>query len=67
MNIKALRIKKGIKQKDLAKSLGISSAYLCELENQKKTNPNINLLMRLSQELGVSINEILPKKSRNET
>lgn len=59
MEIRELRIKKGIKQKELAKHLNITSAYLCELEKKKKTNPSIDLITRIANALDVSVDEIL--------
>lgn len=58
-NIKLIRKSKKIKQSDLAKSSGISRAYLSELENGKKTNPSTDVLMRIANALDVSIAELM--------
>ncbi len=59
MEIRELRKRKGMKQNELAKSLNITSAYLCELEKKKKTNPSIDLITRIANVLEVSVDEIL--------
>lgn len=62
MQIRELRKKAGIHQNTLAARVGITSAYLCELESEKKKNPNIQLLMSIANELGVSIEALVGKK-----
>lgn len=55
--IKLLRIKAGIKQKDLAKKLQISSNYLSLVENDKR-EPSISLIERIAKALDVPISYI---------
>lgn len=53
--LKAIRIQKGITQKDLAKRLGISQSYLCKLENKElyRIKANVELIDSLSRELNL--------------
>lgn len=55
--VKLLRINAGIKQKDLAKRLNISSNYLSLIENNKR-EPSISLIERVSEELDVPVSYI---------
>lgn len=55
--IKLLRTNVGIKQKDLAKKLQISSNYLSLVENGKR-EPSISLIERMAKELDVPISYI---------
>jgi transcriptional regulator with XRE-family HTH domain len=63
MQIRQLREQKGITQKKLAELSGITPAYLCDLEKGGKRNPSIDVLMRLANSLGVSIDTLLGKKA----
>ncbi|QEH68614.1 helix-turn-helix transcriptional regulator [Cellulosilyticum sp. WCF-2] len=53
--IKIARIEIGLKQKDLAKDLGISQNYLGQLENNKAKNPSLKLMRDISNRLGYSV------------
>ncbi|MDF2612875.1 MAG: putative phage transcriptional regulator [Clostridia bacterium] len=55
IDIKIARIKKGIKQQDLARELGISKQYLGKLENGKATNPSRELMLKLSEVLDTDV------------
>ena len=50
--IKLLRISVGLKQRELANKLGISSNYLSLIESNKR-EPSLNLLKSLSKELNI--------------
>ena len=46
-------------QSNLAKRLGISKSYLCKLEKHPSNcNPNINFILKLSNELDLDPTEI---------
>jgi putative transcriptional regulator len=51
--IKAERVKRGIKQVDLAKKVGITPQYLHLIEIGK-VEPRRNLIIAMSKELGMS-------------
>lgn len=53
-NVKLLRIAAGLKQKELAERLGVSSNYLSMVENDKR-EPSMSLLKDLSRELHVPL------------
>lgn len=53
-NVKLLRIAAGLKQKDLAKRLGVSPNYLSMVENDKR-EPSMSLLKDLSREVHVPL------------
>ncbi len=57
-NIRALRLEKGLSQKDLADKTGLTVRYISRLEN---TSPNITLevIERLAKGLNVSPSHIL--------
>ncbi|MEY8001930.1 helix-turn-helix domain-containing protein [Clostridium sp. Mt-5] len=52
--IKKIRLKKGMKQYELAKRAGISNTYLSDLE-VGRTTPSIKTLDKLSKALEVDI------------
>lgn len=58
-NIKQYREKAGLTQEQLAKRVGITSVYLCYLENGQKKNPSISLLKKIAIELNVDIGDLL--------
>jgi len=45
--LRAMRLERGISQKDMAESLGISSAYLSALEHGRRGKPTWALLQRI--------------------
>ncbi len=57
-HIRKFRKEKGLTLKDLSGKLGISSGYLCHLEKGTRGNPSIDLMKKISEELGKSISEI---------
>lgn len=62
--IAALRRQKGLKQDDLANELDVSPQAVSKWENDQ-TCPDISLLPRLAQLLGVSVDELLSGKKEN--
>lgn len=50
--IKELRLKKKIKQIDLASTAGISNSYLSDIENSR-TEPSLKTLMKIARALDV--------------
>ncbi|QEZ68022.1 XRE family transcriptional regulator [Paraclostridium bifermentans] len=57
-NIKKFRKEKGLTQKELAEKIGVSGAYIQQIENNKK-NPSIKTLNKISSALGVTIQELI--------
>ncbi len=62
--IAALRREKGLKQDELAESLGVSPQAVSKWENDQ-TCPDISLLPLLAKILGVSVDELLSGKTEN--
>jgi transcriptional regulator with XRE-family HTH domain len=48
----------GMKASDIAGKVGISKAYLSQLETGKREKPSIDLIKRLAVTLGVSVNHL---------
>ena len=46
--LRQLRRRKGVTQKDLARAIGVSPAYLSALEHGKKGKPSFDLLQRIA-------------------
>ena len=63
-NIAKLRKEKKLTQEELAKKINVSPKTISSYENNHNL-PNIEILISLSQELGVSINEILGVNEEN--
>ena len=59
--IAALRHEKELKQDELAEKLGVSPQAVSKWENDQ-TCPDISLLPKLAQELGVTVDELLSGK-----
>ena len=57
-NIKRYRLKANITQKELAEKIGVTHFWICKLENGKQSNTTINLLIAISEELNVDLNEL---------
>lgn len=57
-NIKKLRTEQGYTLIELANKVGISSGYLCHLENGSRKNPSINTMEKIAVALNKSIAEI---------
>lgn len=56
-NIKTLRKEAGLRQKDLAKQIGVSRQTIIAIENDKY-NPTLELAMKLAKQLGKNVEEI---------
>ena len=56
--IRAWREYKHIKMNELAKNVGISSAYLSQIENNKR-NPTIDTLKNIAKELDIDIEALI--------
>ena len=57
-NIKRYRLKANITQKELAQKIGVTHFWICKLENGKQNNTTINLLIAISEELNIDLNEL---------
>lgn len=66
MTIKLKRISLGIKQKELASTLGISPQYLSQLENGIAKNPSLDIVRGLNKALGISIEALIFTEQSNE-
>lgn len=58
LKLKIKRIEKGVKQKELAREVGISIQYLNALENGRATNPSIPIMKKISEILEVPVTEL---------
>lgn len=54
-SIKNARKIKKINQQDFAEKLGISSEYLCKIENGKLTNYSIDIFIKICEKLDLKI------------
>lgn len=59
MLISKYRKEKKITQKALAQMVNITPAYLCELEKGRKKNPSFNVISKIADTLGVSIDDLM--------
>ena len=62
INLKIFRIKKGLKQQELADRVGISRYYLSNLETGKDNNPSNDLMIKLSRALDTTVEELFFSK-----
>lgn len=64
--IKAKREEKKISLVDFAKNIEISPGYLSQLENGRKANPKLDIILRIIHELDLDIDMLLGLESPNE-
>lgn len=61
MNIKTLLIKRGMSQKQLAQSIGVSRSYMSLIVNERR-EPTLRVLRRIARVLDVSVSELINGK-----
>jgi transcriptional regulator with XRE-family HTH domain len=59
VNLKRLRARSGLTQREVAKKTKISRSYLGQLETGEQTNPTLATLRGLAKALKVSVWELL--------
>ena len=57
--IKTFRTEQKMSISELAEKAGVAKSYLSSIERNKQTNPSIQFIEKVSEALGVSINELL--------
>jgi transcriptional regulator with XRE-family HTH domain len=57
--IRKLREQRQVSQRDLAEKVGVTQAYVAQLESGRKKNPSLEVLNRLAKALGVPVGELL--------
>jgi transcriptional regulator with XRE-family HTH domain len=57
--IKQRRTELGLSQRELAKRVGVSDAYITQLETRERINPSLDVLRRLAKALKVSVAELV--------
>jgi len=65
--IKAKREEKEYSLIDFAKRIGISPGYLSQLENGHKTNPKLEIILKIIKELEIDIDMLLGLEKSNES
>ncbi|TFE00017.1 helix-turn-helix domain-containing protein [Jeotgalibacillus sp. R-1-5s-1] len=61
--IKHLRTKKGYSVSGLAFKSNVSKSYLSNLENNKKSNPSLDILSKIANTLDVSVDYLVDDQS----
>lgn len=57
--IKQRRTQLGLSQRALAKQVGVSDAYIAQLETRERANPSLDVLEKLAKALKVSVAELV--------
>lgn len=57
--IRALRTERGLSQADLARAVGISPAYACNIESGVARCHNVELMTSIAAELGVTLDYLV--------
>lgn len=57
-NIKKHRLNANITQRELAEKIGVTHYWICKLERGKQNNTTLNLLIAISQELKINLNQL---------
>ena len=63
-NIKKQRMKKGLKQRDLASLLYMSDSFIAKLESKTRQTISIDTLEQIANILGVDIREFFDKEDK---
>lgn len=63
--IKEARIRRKISLRELARRIGISHPYLSQLENNHNNNPSLEIIVKLSNELGISLHHLISLSNIN--
>jgi transcriptional regulator with XRE-family HTH domain len=58
-NLKRLRVRSGLTQREVAKKTKVGQPYIAKLETGEQTNPTLATLRRLAKALKVSVWELL--------
>lgn len=64
--IKAKREEKNISLVGFSKEVGISPGYLSQLENGKKVNPNLGVMLKIAQALDLEVETLLGLEQEQE-
>ncbi|NJD03340.1 MAG: helix-turn-helix transcriptional regulator [Ruminiclostridium sp.] len=65
--IKAKREEKNVSLVNFAKVIGISPGYLSQLENGRKANPKLGIILKIIKELDLNIDMLLGLDEKPET
>ena len=57
-NLKRIRMKKGISQGDIVRTLGMPKSFVSSIENGK-TNPTLATIVKIAKAIGVSVGELI--------
>lgn len=57
--IKQLRKEKRMSISELAEKVGVAKSYLSSIERNLQSNPSIQFIEKISQVLGVSVNDLI--------
>lgn len=64
--IKLLRQEKKMSISELAEQAGVAKSYLSSIERNLQSNPSIQFIEKISNVLGVSVNDLLLSSSSDE-
>lgn len=57
--IKIYREKSKMTKSELARAIGVSPSYITKLENGEKTNPSLEIQIKIAKTLGIPLNELI--------
>jgi transcriptional regulator with XRE-family HTH domain len=58
INLKKIRLEKGISQGDISRALKVARSFISDLENGKR-NPTLSTIAKLAKAVEVSIDQLL--------
>ena len=64
MSLREMRRTRAVTQQALADHVGVTQAYICALENGKRTNPSLRILERMAEKLETNIEAIIATLSK---
>jgi transcriptional regulator with XRE-family HTH domain len=57
--IRQRRMELGLSQRELAKRVDVSDAYITQLETRERINPSLHVLKKLAKALKVTVGELV--------
>ncbi|BAC14480.1 helix-turn-helix domain-containing protein [Oceanobacillus iheyensis] len=64
--IKQLRLEKRMSISELAEKAGVAKSYLSSIERNLQSNPSIQFIEKISNVLGVTVNEIILENNNDD-
>lgn len=62
-SIDRIKQAKNLSYEDIAKECGVTATYIYQLAKGKRKNPNVNIISKIANFLGVTIEELIEEET----